>query len=177
MYLDEIRSFTALGVCPVGLIGHLVGCSVSTEFGKVRRLGAHRAPYKDLPRQPLTEEPEPPSRAELDAAMLAVDGQAEPGPFQSAESQDGQAWRMGTARRVQDDPLNQTQAERRGIPQFIASPRLISMHPDIGVTARSGDVVDADIVEPLEKPPGEVHGAWRATQYNIAVRCVPHASG
>ncbi len=46
-----------LRVCPVSLIGRLVGCSASTEFGKkVRRLGAHRAPYRYLPRQPLNRE-------------------------------------------------------------------------------------------------------------------------
>ena len=41
-------------VCPGSLNGRLVGCSVSTEFGKVRRFGAHRAPYEDLPRQALS---------------------------------------------------------------------------------------------------------------------------
>ncbi len=30
---------------------------MSTEFGRIRRIGAHRAPYKDLPRQPLGKEP------------------------------------------------------------------------------------------------------------------------
>ena len=42
-----------LRVCPGSLKGRLAGCSVSTEFGKVRPIGAHRAPYKDLPRQSL----------------------------------------------------------------------------------------------------------------------------
>ena len=43
-----------LRVCPGSLNGRLVGCSVSTEFGKVRRFGAHRAPYEDLPGQTLS---------------------------------------------------------------------------------------------------------------------------
>jgi hypothetical protein len=35
------------------LVFRLVGCSVSTEFGKARRIGAHRVPDNDLARQPL----------------------------------------------------------------------------------------------------------------------------
>ncbi len=31
-----------------------VGCSVSTEFGKAPLIGAQRAPYQDLPGQPLS---------------------------------------------------------------------------------------------------------------------------
>ena len=45
---DELalQGYRELGDCPGSLNGRLVGCSVSTEFGKVRRIGAHRAPYK-----------------------------------------------------------------------------------------------------------------------------------
>src|SRR5690242_11388141 len=92
-----------------------------------------------------SEGPEPPRRAEPDAEMVAVDGEMEPGPFQSAKAQDRQARGIGRARRVHRNPLIELQAERRGIRQFITLPRLIPIQPDIGVITRNGDVVDTDI--------------------------------
>ncbi len=49
---DRIPGQT-LRVCLRSRGGCPVGCSVSTNFGKTPRIGAHRAPYKSLPRQTL----------------------------------------------------------------------------------------------------------------------------
>ena len=48
-----LQAVCGVRVGPGSLNGRLVGCSVSTEFGTIRRIGAHRAPYKDPPRVSL----------------------------------------------------------------------------------------------------------------------------
>ena len=89
-------------------------------------------------------EPEPLRRAEPNEAMLTIDGEMEPGPFQSAETEDRQARGIGSASRVHHNPLIEFQAEWRTALGFISPPRFVPMQPDIGVMERCGEVVNAD---------------------------------
>jgi len=94
-----------------------------------------------------SEEPEPPRRAEPDAALVAVDGELEPRPLQPAKAEHRQAWSIGGSCWVDHDALIQLQAERPIIPHLIALPRLVPVQPDIGVMERNSDIVDADIAD------------------------------